>query len=267
MPEVSDVDLMELADGRLAEPRRRAVEAEVTKDPELQERLEAFRATGTALAHLFDPVMEASLPSALLETVRGAVPTPAPRVLHLIAGTEPVKGRQRVDRAAVNGWRFSGMAWAAGLVAAVSLGAAVWALQPNGASNLAAASLASALETTRSGQTAGVSLPGHGPGSLKLELSFLHVDGRYCRQYAMSLESGTGFAGYACRVGTGWHVEKEAEIAPSKVDLPGVIRPAGPSPAAKAIEDAVGNVIRGDPLEPDSELALIGRGWPSSGNR
>ena len=57
MPEVSDVDLMELADGTLTGPRRRIVEAELAKHRELRERLEVFRVTGQALAQLFDPVV------------------------------------------------------------------------------------------------------------------------------------------------------------------------------------------------------------------
>jgi hypothetical protein len=160
------------------------------------------------------------------------------------------------------------MAFAAALMAVVGMGAAMWSLQSDSGSGFVAAPLALALEKTPSARTAGLELPGYGPGLFKADLSFQHVDGRYCRQYELSFESGSGFAGYACGAGSGrWRIEKEAEVTPTKADVPGVIRPAGENPGVKAIDDAVGNVIRGDAIEPDKELALIRRGWQVDGKQ
>jgi hypothetical protein len=160
------------------------------------------------------------------------------------------------------------MAWAAALVAVVGVGTALWSLRSDNGDGFAAGSLALALEKAPSAQTAGVNLPGYGPGVFKADLSFQHVDGRYCRQYELSFESGSGFVGYACGAGNGrWHIEKEAEVTPAKAEVPGVIRPAGQGPGVKAIDDAVGNIIRGDALEPDKELALIRRGWLVEGKQ
>jgi hypothetical protein len=273
MPEVSDIELMELADGTLAEPRRRIVETELAGRPDLQERLEVFRVTGKALARLFDPVVEASVPPRLLETIEHAGPAPSQRVLHFASGTERATRQKRfAGGLPVAGWAFpSGIALAAGLVAVVALGTAIWSLQPLQPSEvsgrLAAAPLALALDKTPSAQTAGLVLAGRGPGVLKPDLSFLHVDGRYCRQYELSFETGNGLAAYACTAGDGrWHIEKEAEMTPVRTNEPNAIRPAGES-GVKIIDDAVGTVIRGDVLEPDRELALIHRGWSSEGNR
>jgi hypothetical protein len=270
MPEVSDVDLMELADGTLAGPRRRIVEAELAKHPELQERLEVFRVTGQALAQLFDPVVRAPLPSALLETIRHAAPASASRVVPFAPSKGRVDALGRSSGApSTRGWALSaGMALAAAVVAVVGVGAAIWSLRSGNGDGFVAAQLALALETTPSARTAGLELPGYGPGVFKADLSFQHVDGRYCRQYELSFESGSGFVGYACGAGNGrWRIEKEAEVTPTKADAPGVIRPAGQNPSAKAIDDAVGSVIRGDALEPDRELALIRRGWQVEGKQ
>jgi len=268
MPEVSDVDLMELADGTLGEPRRELVEAELARRPELQQRLEVFRATGKALARLFDPVMQAPLPPGLLDALRDPGSPPVPHVLHLTSGMAPVKGRRRFADA-LNGWPFaSGMAWAAAVVAVVGLGAAIWGLRSDTTDGFAIAPLSLALEKTPSGQSAALVLAGHGPGFLKPDLSFRHVDGRHCRQYEVTLEAGRGLAGYACRVGSGqWRVEKETEMTLAKVDRPGVIRPSGRDPGVKAIDDAVDSVIRGDALEADRELELIRRGWSLEGRQ
>jgi len=270
MPEVSDVDLMELADGTLTGPRRRIVEAELAKHRELRERLEVFRVTGQALAQLFDPVVKAPLPSALLEAIQHTAPAHASRVVPFTRSKGRVEVQGRIaDAPSRCSWALSsGMALAAALVAVVGMGAAIWSLQSDGGSGFVAAPLALALETTPSARTAGLELPGYGPGVFKADLSFQHVDGRYCRQYELSFESGSGFVGYACGAGNGrWRIEKEAEVTPTKADVPGVIRPAGQNPSVKAIDDAVGSVIRGDALEPDRELALIRRGWQVDGKQ
>lgn len=269
MPEISDIELMELADGTLSEPRRRIVETELAGRPDLQERLEVFRVTGKALARLFDPVVEASVPPRLLETIEHGGPAPNQRVLHFASGTgRSTRQGKFAGGLSMTGWAFSsGMALAAGLVAVVALGVAVWSLQSNEVSGFAAAPLAQALEKTPSAQTAGLALAGHGPGVLKPDLSFLHVDGRYCRQYELSFETGTGLAAYACTAGDGkWRIEKEAEMTPVTASKPGAVRPAG-NPGVKLIDDAVGTVIRGDVLEPDRELALIRRGWSPEDSR
>jgi hypothetical protein len=264
MPEVSDVDLMELADGTLTGPRRRIVEAELAKHPELQERLEVFRVTGQALAKLFDPVVRAPLPSGLLEAIQHTAPAHASRVVPFTRS----KGRVEVQPPARSWALSSGMVLAAALVAAVGIGAAIWSLQSDSGSGFVATPLALALEKTPSARTAGLELPGYGPGVFKADLSFQHVDGRYCRQYELSFESGSGFAGYACGAGNGrWRIEKEAEVTLTKADVPSTIRPAGQNPGVKAIDDAVGSVIRGDALEPDRELALIRRGWQVEGKQ
>ena len=80
MPEVSDVDLMRLADGTLADPRLSAVEAEVAARPELQQQLEAYLATGKALAQLFGPIAEAPVPERLLATIQTGAAAPSMRL-------------------------------------------------------------------------------------------------------------------------------------------------------------------------------------------
>jgi len=265
MPEVSDVDLMELADGTLPEPRRRMVEAELARHPELRQRLEAFLVTGKALARLFDPVIDAPLPPGLLGTIERD-PSPAPRVLPF--ATDHAAARRQ--RAAVRpgwGWAFaSGMSLAATVVAVVGVAAVIWTLQPEGDSRLAAGALALALEKAPSYQKTELSLAGYGLGVARSDLSFQHVDGRYCRQYVVGFKTGGGFVGYACSAGQGrWRIEQEIEIAAGDSALTEALRPAGPHPAFEAIDEAAGKVSRGDALASDQELAVMRRGWTAEG--
>lgn len=272
MPEVSDVDLMELADGTLIEPRRSLVEAELARNPELQARLEIFRVTGSALARVFDPVMGAPVPPRLLEALGGRGTTQTQHVLHLTAA--PVGSNRRLKFADVTRlWPFSsgvvggGLAWAAVAVAVLGLGALSWSVRSNHADNIAT-SLSTALERTPSRQTAAVVLEGRGSGTLEPDLSFRHVDGNYCRQYEVRFDAGGGLAGYACRVAEGrWQVEKEADFTSASPKPPrhGEIRPSGRrDPSTKTIDDAVDKVAIGDALQPSQELELISRGWTSN---
>jgi hypothetical protein len=159
--------------------------------------------------------------------------------------------------------------------------AALYALHWDGDSRLAgaqrsAASMALALESTPSGKSADVVLDGLESGRLKLESSFEHVDGRYCRQYELSFAtSGRGFIGYACRVGdVRWRIEKEfakaieqkPEVPTGKDDAPRTLKPANADPSLKALDDLINAIARGDNLLLDKEQTLIGNGWRSDGN-
>lgn len=279
MPEVSDIDLMELADGTIDEARRRMLEAELAKRPELRHRLEAFIATGKALQRLFDPVMEAPVPPGLVAAIEEPE-RPAPRVLHFGAARPPARERtwHWISRST-----FS-MAMAAGVAAAVAIAAALYALQPAGdgelaATQLAAVPLALALEKTPSDRRTSLTLDARGSGELRIESTFQHVDGRYCRQYELLLEGRRGFFGYACRVGNGhWRIEKELPSALARnMQAPAegsadakVLRPAVEErladPSLKAIDAAIEAVARGDNVLLEREQSLIRSGWRSEQN-
>lgn len=263
MLEVSDIDLMRLADGTLAEPRLNAVEAEVATRPELQEQLEAYLVTGRALADLFSPIAEAPVPERLLATIRPGASEPS-MLRHRAA---PASSRLRDWFAAVlqPEWRLSPMAAAAALTCVAAIGAAITLTEPqNSFVGPASGPLADALEkvpTNPDGTTIG--WPSSGGATFVVDLSFKHKDGRFCRQYYLGLNNDTrAFVGFACSDGNGnWSVEKDAASPVRTAQKPNEIRPSE-GPGVAAVEKAVDQVIVGDSLDPTRELVLIQQGWP-----
>jgi len=67
---ISEADLQAFVDGRLAEPQRIRLEAELAADSELAQQLEAYRAQSEALRAAFQPVLEEPIPVRLLDATR-----------------------------------------------------------------------------------------------------------------------------------------------------------------------------------------------------
>ncbi len=266
MLEVNDVDLMRLADGTLAEPRLSQVEAEVAVRADLQEQLEAYLATGKALAQLFAPVAEAPVPERLLATIQSA--PMAPRTFHRVAPQRPARrtpsARNWLTALLQPDWRLSPMGAAAALAMVGAIGAAITLTEPQSSFvGPASGALAEALEKvpTNPDGTA-IGWPNSGGVKFAVDLSFKHKDGRYCRQYYLGLDNNTrAFAGFACSEGEGnWTVEMDGAVPVRTASKPEDYRPSdGPS---EAVDRAVEKVIVGDALETARERALIQQGWP-----
>jgi hypothetical protein len=263
MPGVSDVDLMQLADGTLGPADRKRVEGELAQDPDLRERLDAFLATGKVLAHLFEPVVRAPVPDRLVDVILRPDNLP-PRTLHRQGPTRRGGLRDLFARRLPSlDWALSPATLAAAIVCAIALGASIfWAVRPDSLVGVAPEVVARALEGTPSGERSAFTLVLRGAASLEPSFSFQHRDGRYCRQYELALGGGRGFVGFACRSATGdWQIERDA-VAAVRHDEGSktTIKPAGTS-AAQDIEDAVDRVMVGDPLESERELRLMRGGW------
>lgn len=69
---ISEADLQAYVDGRLAEPQRSRLEAELAADTELAQQLEAYRAQSEALRTAFQPVLAEPIPMRLLDATRPA---------------------------------------------------------------------------------------------------------------------------------------------------------------------------------------------------
>lgn len=264
MLEVSDVDLMRLADGTLAEPRLSAVEAEVAVRPELQQQLEAYLATGKALAQLFVPIAEAPVPERLLATIHSA-PAAASRTLHRAQARSPrTAGRGWLAGLLQPDWRLSPMAAAAALTCVAAIGAAITLTEPrNSMVGTAPEALAAALEKEQTQpKGANIDWPGSSGARIVVDLSFKHKDGRFCRQYYLGLDHDTrAYAGFACSDGNGnWRVQMDEAVPVRTASKSGDYRPSeGPT---GAIDEAVDKVMVGDALEITRERALIQQGWP-----
>jgi hypothetical protein len=268
MREVSDIDLMRLADGTLEEPRLSMVEAEVAVRPDLQEQLEAYLVTGKALAQLFIPIAEARVPERLLATIRPAAADPymphrtVPR--RHAPGTVR-RGRDWLAALLRPDWRLSPMAAAAALTCVAAIGAAIMLTEPHQDTLVGDAprALASALDKVPSATKVAIGLAGSDEATFTPELSFQHRDGRYCRQYYLGVDQTRAFVGFACSEGNGqWRIEMNAAAPVRVATTKGDIRPSEEGPTVRAVEDAMTKVMVGDALEIVRERALIQQGWP-----
>ena len=110
------------------------------------------------------------------------------------------------------------------------------------------ASLGAALEGTESGKDAAVA-------TLRPVLSFNSKAAGWCRQVEVRHGAKQVSHALACRGEDGqWNIV--ASTAPGPVGFV----PAG-ADRRKAIDDLATSMMRGSPLSPEEEAALIGRGW------
>jgi hypothetical protein len=246
----SDELLIAYVNGELAEPARAAVERALRADPAIAARVAQHRARrsrvygvvaggrdGGGHAHVQGAPPGAKVVQ--LDMVRAArngplptapPPKPAWTIRHWSAvAVALVSGAL----AGVFGWR----AWQ-GEAELASLSGADGALVAQG-------HLASAL----SGQLAS---PGPS-GRVRIGISFLAKDGKYCRSFVMDTT-----AGLACRDSGHWKVAVLAQGAAGAAWMDG-------SGLPPAVLDAIDSRIAGTPLGPAAERAAQARGWRREG--
>jgi hypothetical protein len=90
------------------------------------------------------------------------------------------------------------------------------------------------------------------PGDVRVQLSFLDRDGRYCRTF-----TADQLAGLACKSDSRWDVVATARVAPAAT---GEMRQAA-SALPRAVLDAVDARIAGNALDASQERAARDRGW------
>jgi hypothetical protein len=246
----SDELLIAFVNGELAEPARAAVERALRADPAIAARVAQHRARrsrvygvvaggreGGGHAHVQGAPPGAKVVH--LDMVRAArngplpaapPPKPAWTVRHWSAVAVALVCGALVG---VFGWR----AWQ-GEAELASLSGADGALVAQG-------HLASAL----SGQLAS---PGPS-GRVRIGISFLARDGKYCRSFVMDTT-----AGLACRDGGQWKVAVLAQGAAGAAWMDGNGLPP-------AVLDAIDSRIAGTPLGPAAERAAQARGWRREG--
>jgi hypothetical protein len=284
MSEISDETLMSYIDGELDWAERRTVESAIHRQPDLQNRLRVFAATGLNLQRLYSQPMQEAVPEHLLRFVLEA------------PMSESIKGR-RATRAAAGGF-FEALkealmpggfrpavayAFSAVLVVGVASGLfmsrMMHSAQPervtvasstndtpsipstpgmsmvsyNNGAITAQGELARALETTPMDVATSWPIGGNQEATFKTKFTFMDNRHQYCRQYEISQGADAGSAGVACRNGQGqWEIEhnvfdvdKEGGVAVKMAG--GKFR--GPLQAIDSVVDKmiVGNVLsRGD---------------------
>ena len=229
----SDETLTAYVDHELDAESVAAVDAAIARDPQLAARVERQRALREAVHAAYEPVLDEPMPRRLLDLATGG---PAP--------------------AFVRSRRWAWMEWgavAASLALGIVIGAALLResttdgeLVSQHGRLIAAGRLAVALS-----EQLASSQPAHAP--VRIGLTFLSRDGKYCRTFA--LEEGAQ-AGLACSDAGTWRLEVLAQ-APGDA---GEYRKAG-GPLPPAVLRALEERMQGTTLDAAAERAAKDRGW------
>jgi len=240
----SDELLLAFVNGELAEPERAAVERAIRADPAIAARVAQHRARRSRVygvvaggreggGHAHAGGHHGGAKVVQLDTIRAAR-------LGLLATPPPPAWTRRhlgaVAAALALGLVAGGAGWHAfqGDAALASLNAGSGALVAQG-------SLAEAL-------SAQLASPGPS-GRIRIGISFLGKDGRYCRSFVMDTT-----AGLACRDGAQWKMPVLVQGAAGAAWMDGTVLP----PAVLAAIDAR---IDGTPLSSAAERTVQARGW------
>jgi hypothetical protein len=250
---ITEMEIMEYADGVLAPERRPVVRAALAKYPELMQLLETFIFTRDRLKDVYDEVLELPPHEPLLTRLLPPVPPPAPR-------------RRRGLGTLIDTWFGSPArtAFALAAVSAVVLAAWLLLIRPVGydfatfgeKGFVASPELQRALDTTPMGKSARI---GRGL-SVKLQLTFSRQHEIWCRELDVMFGSGRQSRALACRSEDGiWSVAVGAEaqrIADSPGETGAAARRSGiVDGARKGIKDS------NDALSSEEEDGLIKDGW------
>lgn len=246
----SDELLIAFVNGELAEPARAAVERAVRADPVIAARVAGHRARrsrvygvvaggrdGGAQAHAHGCAAGAKIVQ--LDAIRAARNVPLP----LPVPPQPSWTRRHL------------LAVAAALAGGALLGGAGWHLW-QGEAELASLSGAGGALVAQGHLADALSsqLASPGPsGRVRIGISFLAKDGKYCRSFVMDTT-----AGLACRDGAEWKIPVLAQGALGAAWMDGSVLPP-------AVLDAIGSRIAGTPLGAAAERAAQARGWRREG--
>jgi hypothetical protein len=240
----SDEIVMAYVDGELDDAARAALEAAMTTDPDLDERVARARRLRARLHSEFDPVLREPIPERLLATAHGtATKARAANIIWL-------------KRIPARDWRWpQWSAVAASLVLGVLIAPMLRREPSEGPLGIrdgkvfASGALAHALsEQLASNQAANA--PVH------IGVSFLSRNGDYCRSFI--LRGKSAIAGLACREGGSWRLETVA--ATDRATSAGEYQPAASS-LPPAVGQSIDALIVGDPLDAKGEAAARGKGW------
>jgi anti-sigma factor RsiW len=237
---ITDETLSAFLDGELSGEERAQVEAAIAADPALEARLSALDAATRRFAAAIRETDAAPMPAGVEDLLR-------PKADNVVAFKPRKKERPKWAAAA---------AIAASLLALV-VAAGLFGAGPGGGERVMIAAgpidkaspLHRALDRTASADSAQV-----GRSSIRPVATFRVAGGALCREFIAAQGAGAVRA-VACREDRQWTVKIAAEESPS---AGGYQTASGPAAAIGAYVDSA---IKGDPLGPDDERALIDAKW------
>jgi hypothetical protein len=240
-----DETLMAYADGELDDAQRSAIEAAMSKDPELTRRIAKHRALRAEVSGAFATVLGQPVPGGLEAAARGA------REQSAAGRGKVVSFPSRASRAPATPWRArEWTAMAASLVLGVFLSWRFLAPAPQtivaGNDGLVArGGLAAALDSQLASDQSG-------DRGVLIGLTFKANDGGFCRSFVLR---ETGTAGLACRRDGDWLIPVTESVS---LQEGGGMRPAASTPG---ILQAVESRLDGEPLDAAAEKAARDSKW------
>lgn len=232
---IDDKTLLAYADGELEAGRAAWVERMLAEDPALAAKLEQHRRLGARLRAAYDPILNEPVPERLARTARGE-------------GTVISLAEARAAHQATSGpardWRVGGLI-AAGLVAALMVGQALWTPQTGPVMEqagrlVASGDLGRALDTQLSG----------GGSAIRVQLTFRDRAGSVCRSFTGSVAGGV-----ACRENGRWALEA---LFPGERQAGNYRMAASGDPR---VLRTVTDTISGEPFDASQERAAQARHW------
>jgi hypothetical protein len=248
---ITEMEIMEYADGVLAPERRPIVRADLAKYPELMQLLELFIFTRGPLKDVYDEVLKAPIPEALLDPLLPRVAPPAPR-----------RGKLGVF---IDTWFGCPARTAFALAAMSAVVLAAWLLLSRPAGYdfatfgergfVASPELQRALDTTPMGKSTPI---GRGL-SVVPQLTFATRQKIWCREISLMFGASKQSAALACRGDDGdWRVKVTTE-AERVHTSPNEHQPA--SRENEILDGARSGIKDDDVLSAEAELDVIGGGW------
>jgi hypothetical protein len=235
---IDDETLLAYADGELEPGRAAAVERMLAEDPALAAKLEQHRRVGARLRAAYDPVLNEPVPERLARTARGGA---------TVISLAEARAAREAKSGPARDWRVGGLL-AAGLVAALMVGQALWTPQTGPVAEragrlVASGDLGRALDTQLSGSGSAV----------RVQLTFRDRAGSICRSF-----TGTLADGVACRENGRWALKA---LFPGEGQTGNYRMAASGDPR---VLQAVTSTMAGEPFDAGQERAAKARHWTPS---
>jgi len=258
---ITEMEIMEYADGVLAPARRPVVRAALAKYPELMQLLETFIFTRDRLKDVYDEVLELPPPEPLLARLLPPVPAPAPR-------------RRRGLGTLIDTWFGTPARTAFALAAVCAVVLAAWLLlsQPAGydlatfgeRGNVASPQLKRVLDRTPQGETVRVS-----KGlSIRPRSTFNTEQGTRCREIDVIFPNRMETAALACRGSDGaWRLPLIPTPPATTYETAGKNKDKPPQQSGSAVDEGsemlagAKRQIGSRDVSPGGEKILIEKGW------
>lgn len=253
----TDEELSAYLDGELSPAERARLKAALADDPQLQSRLDALKQVDQNLRSVFGEIDKTPVPEAVLSMIAASRAEAGANagndnIIPLPPARQTSGGRRPIP--------FLPLATAASVAVAVGLGIGVMLMSNGPAENLAAelgpVAPASTLYAALEHSPSAVPVEGASGVVAAAVMTFETEDGATCREFNLANQN-TSQQGIACRDGGEWQVRfTVASGAPAQSDA---YVPAGSE--AATLDSALDAMGAGEPLDAESERALIDSGW------